>query len=150
MNDIALQSATALAAMLRTGKIGSVELLEHFLTRVKRFNPTLNAVIATDTDGAMAEAETADEARANGDFRGPLHGLPITIKDALAVPGMPCTSGAPEFADYHPKEPAVAVARLAEAGAIIFGKTNVPLYCGDLQSYNDIYGTTNNLSLIHI
>lgn len=144
MNDIALQSATALAAMLRTGKIGSVELLEHFLTRVERFNPTLNAVIATDTDGAMAEAETADEARANGDFRGPLHGLPITIKDALAVPGMPCTSGAPEFADYHPKEPAVAVARLAEAGAIIFGKTNVPLYCGDLQSYNDIYGTTNN------
>ncbi len=144
MDDIAQHSATALAAMLRTGKIGCVELLEHFLARIERFNPTLNAVVATDIDSAMAQAETADEARANRDFRGPLHGLPMTIKDALAVPGMPCTSGAPEFADYHPPEPAVAVARLAEAGAIILGKTNVPLYCGDLQSYNDIYGTTNN------
>ena len=144
MDDIAQQSATTLAAMLRAGKIGCVELLEHFLARLERLNPALNAVIATDIDRAMANADAADEARANGNFLGPLHGLPITIKDALAVPGMPCTSGAPEFADYRPKEPAVAVARLAEAGAIIFGKTNVPLYCGDLQSYNEIYGTTNN------
>lgn len=144
MDDIALQSAAALSAMLRAGKIGCVELLEHFLARVERFNPTLNAVVAIDAERAMAAAKAADTARANGNFGGPLHGLPITIKDALAVPGMPCTSGAPEFADYHPKDPAVAVARLADAGATIFGKTNVPLYCGDLQSYNEIYGTTNN------
>ncbi|HAM46965.1 MAG TPA: amidase, partial [Alphaproteobacteria bacterium] len=89
MDDIAQQSATTLAAMLRAGKIGCVELLEHFLARLERLNPALNAVIATDIDRAMANADAADEARANGNFLGPLHGLPITIKDALAVPGMP-------------------------------------------------------------
>ncbi|MDO9461626.1 MAG: amidase [Alphaproteobacteria bacterium] len=144
MDDIAFSSASELSAMVRDQKISSVGLLQHFLDRVARFNPALNAIVAMNTEAAMARAVEADKALAAGQSWGPLHGLPITIKDSFEVAGMPTTSGAPELRDYHPKENAVAVHRLIDAGAIVFGKTNLPLYAGDLQSYNDVYGTTNN------
>lgn len=144
MSDIAFNSATELTAMLRGGKISSVELLRHYLDRVARLNPALNAIVAMNSEAAMARAVDADKALAAGQSWGPLHGLPMTIKDSFEVTGMPTTSGAPELRDHRSTENAVAVQRLLDAGAIIFGKTNVPLYTRDLQSYNTVYGVTNN------
>lgn len=144
MNELTLRSATDLTAMLRERRISSVEMLQRFLARVERHNPALNAVVAMNIEAAMARAIEADQALAAGQIWGPLHGLPMTIKDALEVAGMPATGGAPELREHRPAENAVAVQRLIDAGAIVFGKTNLPIYSADLQSYNDVYGTTNN------
>jgi amidase len=121
-----------------------VELLDFLLARIERLNPAVNAVIALDAEGARARAREADAARARGERWGPLHGLPLTVKDALEVAGMPTTSGAPELAQHHPPRTAPSVARLVEAGAIVFGKTNLPLYAGDFQTTNALFGTTRN------
>ncbi len=144
MNAIALRSATELSTMLRERKISSVEMLKLYLDRVERLNPALNAIVYMDAEAAMARATQADKALAAGQTWGPLHGLPMTIKDSFEVAGMLTTSGAPELRDHRSPYNAVAVQRLLDAGAIIFGRTNVPLYTGDLQSYNSVYGTTNN------
>jgi len=101
-------------------------------------------VSSLSTLNARAEADAADAALARGEVRGPLHGVPMTIKDSFQTTGMRTTSGAPELAEFIPQEDAWPVARLREAGAIIFGKTNLPIYAGDLQSYNAVFGTTNN------
>jgi amidase len=137
-----LQSATELLNLLRTRKLGSLELLDTQLARVERLNPKLNAVVALDVEGARAAARAADNAPA--DRRGPLHGLPMTIKDAYEVVGMTATCGLAHLAEHRPDRDADAVARLRAAGAIPFGKTNVPLAAADHQSYNELYGTTNN------
>ncbi|MEQ1887892.1 MAG: amidase [Alphaproteobacteria bacterium] len=144
MNGIALRSATELTAMLRNREISSVEMLQLYLDRAARFNPALNAIVYKDDQAAMARASEADKALAAGKSWGPLHGLPMTIKDSFEVEGMLTTSGAPELAAHRSAYNAVAVQRLLDAGAVIFGRTNVPLYTGDLQSYNAVYGTTNN------
>ncbi|MCK9993184.1 MAG: amidase [Alphaproteobacteria bacterium] len=144
MSNIAFLSASNLTAMLRGGKISSVELLAHYLDRVARLNPALNAIVYMDAEAAMARAAAADQARAAGQSWGPLHGLPMTIKDSFEVAGMITTSGAPELREHRSQYNAVTVQRLLDAGAVIFGRTNVPLYTGDLQSYNSVYGTTNN------
>ena len=137
-------SATKLAVALRQRTCSSRELLELYLGRIERHNPDLNAVVTLDAEGALAAADAADAALARGDATGPLHGLPITIKDCLATAGMRTTAGASELADYIPEQDATAVARLRAAGAIVMGKTNLPAYAGDAQSYNDLFGTTNN------
>lgn len=144
MSNIAFLSASNLTAMLRGGKISSVELLAHYLDRVARLNPALNAIVYMDAEAAMARAAAADQARAAGQSWGPLHGLPMTIKDSFEVAGMITTSGAPELRKHRSQYNAVTVQRLLDAGTVIFGRTNVPLYTGDLQSYNSVYGTTNN------
>src|SRR5690606_37586313 len=107
-------------------------------------NPALNAIVATDIEAARERARAADAALAAGESWGPLHGVPITIKDTFEVAGMPTTAGAKELRDHRPSSNAVAVQRLLDAGAIVFGKTNVPLYAGDLQTYNEVYGSTSN------
>jgi len=139
---VELNSATVLLRLLRERKLGSLELLDLLLARLERINPALNAVVATDIEGARQSARAADDAPS--DRRGPLHGLPITIKDAFEVVGMPATCGFPHLAKHVPQQDAAAVARLRAAGAVIFGKTNVPLAAADHQSYNPVYGTTNN------
>ncbi len=144
MTEIHFRSATSLAADLRAGQIGARELLEHFLTRVDRFNPALNAVIQEDRAGARRTADAADAARQRGDRLGPLHGLPMTVKESYNLAGMPTTWGIPELRNNAASEDALAVQRLKAAGANIFGKTNVPIRLADFQSYNEIYGTTNN------
>lgn len=144
MSTPGLRSATALAAALRRRELGSLELLEHFLARLERWNPTLNAVVTLDIERARERARAADDALARGEAWGPLHGLPITIKDSIEVAGMPCTSGAPALAGHLPAETAPAAQRLVDAGAVIFGKSNLPLYAGDFQSYNEVHGTTCN------
>ena len=142
--DPALQSATSLAADLRERRIGCLELLDHFIARVERFNPDLNAIVVFDFERARERAREADAALARGEVWGPLHGLPMTVKDSYDVAGLPTTWGVPELRDNVPATNAVAVERLLAAGAVIFGKTNIPYNLADFQSYNDIYGTTNN------
>ncbi len=144
MPDPAYLPAAELAAMIRRRELASRELLDHLLARVERLDPAINAVVATDVDAAVAHAAAADEEAATGEWWGPLHGLPMTVKDTFDVPGMPTTAGAPTLADNVPARPAAAVQRLLDAGAVPFAKTNVPIWAGDFQSYNDVYGTTGN------
>jgi amidase len=136
--------ATELVRLLREGEVASAELLEHFLDRIDRLDGPINAVVALDTERARQRAAAADAAQARGESWGPLHGLPMTVKDAFETAGLVTTSGAPELRDHVPATDADAVARLTAAGAVVFGKTNLPLYAGDLQTYNDVYGRTNN------
>ena len=134
--------ATELLELLRTRKIGAVELLNLHLARVEKYNPTLNAVVARDVEKALNAARQADNLKA-GDLA-PLHGLPMTIKDSYEVVGMPATCGFPFLAKHVPHQDADAVAQLKAAGAIVFGKTNLPTGAFDWQSYNPVYGATCN------
>lgn len=138
------KTATELAAAIKRKEIGSRELLGVFLDRIERLNPPLNAVVTLDVERAQEAAGAADAATARGESFGPLHGLPTTIKDAIAVEGVRSTGGAVELRDHVPAEDAPAVARLKAAGAIVFGKTNLPRWSGDIESFNEIFGTTNN------
>jgi amidase len=143
MSDIALQPAHALAGTILRRDLSSRELLEHYLGRVEQLNPALNAVVTLDPDGARVAADAADASLARGDDVGPLHGVPMTVKDAYLTAGMRTTCGLPAW-DHVPEHDADAVRRLRAAGAVIFGKTNTPTLAGDWQTYNAIFGTTNN------
>jgi len=136
--------ATALLAALRTGQATSEALVEAALARIAAVNPALNAVVAVDAAGALAAARAADAAARAGRRTGPLHGLPVTIKDCFEVAGLPATNGAPELAGHFPAQHAAVVERLVAAGAIVLGKTNVPLYSHDLQTFNALHGVTRN------
>jgi amidase len=138
------RSAKELAAHIRKKKIGCLELLDLYLQRVEKHNPELNAIIAMDVEGARKRARAADRALGRQQVWGPLHGVPMTIKESYDVVGMPTTWGVPELKDNLPPRNALAVDRLLGAGVVLFGKTNVPIYLADYQSYNAIYGTTNN------
>ncbi len=140
----AYRSASELVAGLASGELSSRDLLEEYVARIQRHNPRLNAVVAQDLARARQAADKADAQGRRGDPLGALHGLPLTIKDTYEVPGMPCTAGNPQLRTHRPTQPAVAVRRLQEAGAIVFAKTNVPCMASDIQSYNAIYGTTRN------
>ncbi len=144
MSDIAFKSAVELAQMIRQREIGCLELLEHYLDRVHRYNPQLNAIIVLDEARARSTAGEADAALERGENWGPLHGVPMTCKESYNVAGLPTTFGIPEFKDNIADSDALSIQRLKAAGAVIFGKTNVPQRLADFQSYNDIYGTTNN------
>ena len=142
--DADYATGSELTRALADRTVSSRELLEHLVARIDRLDPALNAVVATDLERARAEADAADELTAAGGSNGPLHGLPMTVKDVWETEGLVTTSGAPELRDHVPEADAIAVARLRAAGAIIFGKTNTPLYAGDFQTYNEVYGVTNN------
>ncbi|HXO02541.1 MAG TPA: amidase [Stellaceae bacterium] len=144
MDNHAFASATSLAAQIRDREVGCRELLDFFLARAERYNPRLNAIIAWQVDKARERASAADAALARGENWGPLHGLPMTVKESFNLAGLPTTFGNPVWKDNVPAANAVVVDRLEQAGAVIFGKTNVPYMLQDSQSYNDIYGTTNN------
>ncbi len=144
MNDLVFSSASELAEAIRSGELSSVEVLEAYLEQIERHNSTLNAIVTLDADGAMAHARAADKATAIGELWGPLHGVPITIKDAIETAGFRTTVGFPPLADHVPDRDATAVARLRAAGAILLGKTNVPELSADTQTNNPIFGRTNN------
>lgn len=144
MSDLAFRSASALVRDLRAGRIGAYELLGHYLKRIERYNPKINAIIASDIAGAKRRARAADRALARGQSLGPLHGLPMTVKESFDVIGLPTTWGLVEHRDHRAASNAAAVQRLIDAGAIVFGKTNVPVLLAEWQSFNPIYGTTNN------
>ena len=126
-----------LAHRLRSGEISAVEVVAAHLERIAEVNPKLNAVVALDADGALAAARDADSLRARGAPLGPLHGVPVTIKDWIDVAGFPCTGGEPAYRDRVPTADATAVSRLRHAGAIVLGKTNV-------MTDNEVYGPTFN------
>lgn len=144
MSEPCLEPAHRLLAQLRERTLTAVDLLERHRARLERLNPALNAVIATNFDAARERAQLADAATARGESWGPLHGLPMTIKDSLEYAGLPTVCGAPALAHHRPKTSAPAVQRLVDAGAIVFGKTNVPMYTGDVQTFNPVFGTTKN------
>ncbi|MFN8026667.1 MAG: amidase family protein [Acidimicrobiia bacterium] len=143
-DELLLAPAHRLAAAVRGKEVSSRELLDGYLDRIGRLNPAINSVVTLDEERAAAAAEAADAALAAGDDVGPLHGLPITIKDAIETAGIRSTGGATELTDHVPAVDAPAVARLKAAGAIVFGKTNVPRWSGDFQTFNAIFGQTNN------
>ncbi len=142
--DWTFASATDIAAAIGQKQISASEMLEHYLARIEQHNPALNAVVVLDTDAARSAAKAADEAIAQGGDTGPLHGVPMTIKEAFDVTGLPTTFGLTDYADNIASADAVAVQRYRQAGAIVFGKTNVPVSLADWQSFNPVYGTTNN------
>ena len=144
MTPLHFQSATALAREIREGRTSARTMLEYFLARVDRLNPAINAIVVQDRDAARARADAADAAQARGDALGPLHGVPMTIKESYDWVGHPTTWGIPELRDSIAQHDALAVQRLAAAGANVFGKTNVPIRLADFQSYNEVYGTTHN------
>lgn len=143
-NDLTYLSAGKCLTLLRNGEVSSVELVDSCISRIDALNPSFNAVVAWDYERARETARTADVARAKGQDLGALHGLPMTIKDSLETAGLVTTSGAPELREHVPNENAVAVQRVIDAGAIIVGKTNLPIYAGDWQTFNAVYGRTNN------
>lgn len=144
-NDALLSgSAHAMLEALEQRRISAEELLQLHWARTDRLNPELNIVVDQNRDDALATARGIDEARARGANPGPLAGLPMTIKDSFEVAGMGATCGLPNLAGHRPASDALTVGRLRRAGAVIYGKTNVPQACGDHQSYNDVYGITRN------
>jgi len=141
---VPFQSAAELLASLDRGELSSRELLELFIERHGRLNARINAIVDTDFDGARTRAAQADEARSRGESWGPMHGLPVTIKDSIEVLGMRSTFGCKDFAGYRSVRNADVVESLLAAGAIVFGKTNVPLWADDTQTFNDVHGQTDN------
>ena len=137
------RTATELATALAAGQVSTVELARDAIARIERHDAKINAVCVRDFERALEAARSADAARASGDRR-PLLGIPITVKESYNVAGLPTTWGMPAHMDFRPKEDALAISRVKGAGLVILGKTNVPLGLGDWQSYNEIYGTTNN------
>ena len=129
---------------LRRKQVGARELLELQLAHVETYNPAYNAVVVLDEEGARAAADAIDDARARGVELGPLAGLPMTIKDAFEVVGMTATCGMTTLRGHRPTRDADAVQRLRDAGAVFFGKTNVPAGAADWQSCNALYGLTRN------
>lgn len=140
MSDIAFRSATELATMVANKEISARELLEHYLDRVDRYNGDLNAIIVDVRATARQAADRMDAHPQRTTF----HGVPMTVKESYNIPGAPTTFGNPEWKDNIAKEDAEAVKKLRAQGVNVFGKTNVPLSLADFQSYNEIYGTTNN------
>ena len=139
-----LSAAKRLAGLIRRRKIGCLELLNHYLDRVERFNPALNAIISTDIPAARRRARTADKMVAKGDKLGPLHGVPMTVKESFDVKGLPTSWGVPDQKNSIAARDAVSVQRLRAAGANVFGKTNIPIWLADCQSFNANYGRTSN------
>ena len=144
MSEIHYRSATELLSLLDRREIGARELLDHFLDRVERHNPALNAIIWRDVQRARAEADASDRRRAAGEDTGPLEGLPVTVKESFDLTGAPTTWGAPEYSGNIADTDSALVARYRGAGAVLFGKTNVPFMLTDWQSFNEIHGTCNN------
>ncbi|MCP5373247.1 MAG: amidase [Hyphomicrobiales bacterium] len=142
--DLAFAPAQELARRVRDRETTARDLLEMYLDRVARLNPAVNAVVELRADAARAEADAADAELAGAGPRGPLHGVPMTVKESFDLAGTPTTWGMPALRDNRPETTALAVQRLQAAGAVVFGKTNVPLMLADWQSFNDIHGTCNN------
>jgi amidase len=141
-----LEFASALdaAEAIRKKHISSFELTQQTFERIDKFNPQLNAFAYQLREDALARAKQADEAQAGGKSLGVLHGVPVHVKESFAVAGHPCTWGIPALKDSRAPSDSEVVTRLRDAGAVLIGATNVPIALGDYQSYNQIYGTTNN------
>jgi amidase len=142
--EIPFLSATEIAGMIRSKKISSLEVTQLMLSRISTIDKKINAINVLLEEEALKRAREADEALAGGKIMGPLHGVPMTIKDSFPIRGVVTTAGNPVLKDYVPEEDAASVSRLRNAGAVFLGNTNVPLMLDDHQSFNDVYGRTLN------
>ena len=144
MSELSFQSAGELAQMIAEKKISSLELTDYFIRQIENYDEQINSVVARDFDSALGAAAAFDKLLSREGPVGPLHGVPITVKEALDVAGLATTWGLPFLNDNVVATDAEVVRRLKCAGAIILGKTNVPTGLGDAQTANEIYGVTNN------
>lgn len=145
MNEMLTGSAGAVADLIRRRELSSAELTQLVLDRIDAVNPQLNAVVELRREAALREAAAADEVIARGELAGPLHGVPMTVKEAFQVTGLHSTWGNAAFRDFIASRDAAVVRRLREAGAVITGTTNVAFMLGDFaQTANDLYGVTSN------
>ena len=144
MSEITEFSASELAALISTRRLSPVEILAAYLDRIDRLNPRLNAIVTLAVDEAKAGAREAEAAVSRGDDLGPLHGLPILIKDVTETAGIRTTYGSPFFRDHVPDEDADVVRRLKAAGAIVLGKTNTPEFATGAHTDNPVFGVTCN------
>ena len=142
--DLNFGSALDAAAAIARRKISSVELTRHVFERIDRFQPKLNAFVYQMREEALARARRVDQAVARKRKLGPLAGVPVVVKESFGIAGRPCTWGVPALKDSRAPANSTVVERLPDAGAVILGATNVPLNLTDAQSYNSIYGVTNN------
>ena len=143
--DPCFETATRLARAIRTGRLSSVEATRAHLDRIERLNGKINALVVIDRERALQTARAADRARSRkGAKLGPLHGVPMTVKEAFDVVGLHTTSSHPPLKDNVARTDASLVARLRAAGAVILGKTNVPELCADFQTDSPLFGTTRN------
>ncbi len=139
--DLSFEPANSLVARLRGRKISARELLDHYIARVERLDPRINAVVVRDYDRARERAAALD---ARGDRTAPLFGVPMTVKESFDVADLPSTRGHVEALAHRAGTSSLAIRRLEAAGAVVFGKTNVPVDLADWQSYNPVYGSTSN------
>jgi amidase len=144
MNDLNFLPAVELARLIRERGVSSQEVLQAHLAQIAARNPALNAVVTLDEARARQRAKEADDALARGASWGPLHGVPVTVKDVFETEGMRTTASFKPLADYVPTRDATVVARLRAAGAIVLGKTNTPEMAGDEQTNSPLFGRTNN------
>ena len=143
MDELLRRDATDMLGALAAKRISAVELLQAEVARHEKTHATINAVVATDVERAMEQARAIDDLRAKGETLGLLAGLPITVKDTLDVAGLPASSGL-EALRRRQAEDATAVRYAKAAGVVVWGKTNTPVLAGDWQTFNALYGTTNN------
>jgi amidase len=144
MNELLCSSASGMARAIREKKISSAELMQAHLERIEAVNPRLNAIVQLPAERVMDEARAADSFLARGEIKGPLHGVPVTLKDAIETEGIISTGGTMGRRNFVPQQEAVVVKRLRAAGAIVLGKTNCPEFGWAWESDNLIYGRTNN------
>jgi amidase len=144
LHDVCEMSAVEMARLLRTKQVSAREVLQAHLDRIERINPLVNAVVTLVPEQAIAAASRADEALARGNPIGPLHGLPIAHKDLQLTAGIRTTFGSPVFKDFVPAHNSLLVERIAQAGAIVVGKTNTPEFGAGSQTFNPVFGPTRN------
>ncbi|HVS63181.1 MAG TPA: amidase [Thermoanaerobaculia bacterium] len=144
MSEVGFWSASRVAKAIARRELSSREHLEHLLERIERLDGPLGLVVTVDAERARREADAADDAVRRGEELGPLHGVCMTVKDSLMTAGMRTTCGAPRYADFVPEVDSAPVGRLRAAGAIVLGKTNLPIWANDAQSYNEVFGTSSN------
>lgn len=144
MDSLVFTPAHELARMITSKQASSQEVMEAHLNHIKEYNHSLNAIVTMDGEAAKTRAKEADAAIANNEIWGPLHGVPVTVKDAFETKGMRTTSSYEKLSDYVPTGDATVVSRLRRAGAIIIGKTNMSMLATDFQSDSPVFGRTNN------
>ncbi|GGA63079.1 amidase [Pseudoclavibacter endophyticus] len=141
---VALESAEALSSALGEGLTTSVDIVRQCIATIDRLNPLLGAVVHVDRGAALAAAQASDERRARGLARGPLDGIPATVKDTHDIAGQPTTDGHAAFATRVAAHDSEVVARLRDAGVVLLGKTNLPAFSKDGQTWNELFGLTRN------
>ncbi|MDY6902529.1 MAG: amidase, partial [Cyanobacteriota bacterium] len=144
MNELVFKETTEIARLIRNKQCSAVEVLEAHLAQIDKYNSNINAVVTLDIENAKIQAKAADEALSRGEFVGALHGVPMTIKDVYETQGIRTSYGIPGNSKYIPIQDATLVTKLKQAGAIIFGKTNIPINSYDWQCEHPDFGRTNN------